>query len=125
MLYNSYYPLYTEKKGVAEAYLSGQKKYILTRKYSFDKKTEIGKRYLIVNMDNEYCGTLEVIKEEFFPFKELKAEMVNYKLSGYKTFLEYKNHLYQDYQERAKIFHEEFTEDSLLCYLKVKVLEKF
>lgn len=51
--------------------------------------------------------------------------MVDYKLEGYKTFLEYKKHLYQDYQKRAKMIQEEFTEESLITYLKVKVLEKF
>ena len=124
-LYSSYYPLYTEKKGIAEAYLNGQKDYILNRKYSFDKKTQVGERYMVVNANNEYCGTLEVISEEFIPFKELKDEMVDYKLAGYKTFLEYKKHLYQDYLEKAKMFQEEFTDESLLTYLKVKVLEKF
>ncbi len=124
-LYSSYYPIYTEKKGIAEAYLNGQKDYILNRKYSFDKKTQVGERYMVVNANNEYCGTLEVISEEFIPFKELKEEMVDYKLAGYKTFLEYKKHLYQDYLEKAKMFQEEFTDESLLTYLKVKVLEKF
>ena len=124
-LYSSYYPLYTEKKGIAEAYLNGQKDYILKRKYSFDKKTQVGDRYMVVNANNEYCGTLEVISEEFIPFKELKDEMVDYKFAGYKTFLEYQKHLYQDYLESAKMFQEEFTEESLLTYLKVKVLEKF
>ncbi len=125
LLYSSYYPLYTENEGTAEAFLTGQKDYILKRKYSFDKKEEIGNCYMVVNMDNEYCGTLEVVREEIFPFKELKPEMVNYKLAGYKTFLEYKEYLYQKYQESAKMYQEEFTEDSLLSYLKVKVLEKF
>ncbi len=125
LLYSSYYPLYTEKNEVAEAYLSGKKDYILSRKYSFDKKTEVGRRYMVVNPDNEYCGTLEVISEEFLPFKDLKAEMVDYKLAGYKTFLDYKEHLYRDYQKDGKLFQEEFTEDSLLIYLKVKVLERF
>ena len=67
------------------------------------------------------CIRDRVISEEFIPFKELKAEMVDYKLAGYKTFLEYKKHLYQDYQERAKMFQEEFTEESLLTYLKWKL----
>lgn len=125
MLYSSYYPLYTKKKGISEAYLSGKKDYILSRKYSFDKKTQVGKHYMVVNPDNEYCGTLEVISEEFIPFKELKAEMVDYKLAGYETFLEYQEHLYHDYHEDGKTFKEEFTEDSLLIYLKVNVLEKF
>lgn len=122
LLYRSYYPLYTEKNGIAEAYLNGKKNYILRRKYYFDDETKIGDKFMVVNTNNEYCGTLEVISEEFLPFKDLKAEMVDFKLAGYKTFKDYKEHLYQAYQERDK---EEFTEDSLLIYLKVKVLEKF
>lgn len=125
LLYSSYYPLYTEKKGIAEAYLSGKKDYFIRRKYTFHKETEVGHRYMVVNSNNEYCGTLEVVSEEFIPFKDLKAEMVDYKLAGYKTFLDYKEHLYRDYQQDGKMFQEEFTEDSLLIYLKVKVLERF
>lgn len=124
-LYSSYYPLYTEKEGVSDAYLSGKKDYILRRKYSFHDDTEVGNRYMLVNASNEYCGVLEVISEEFIPFKELKKDMVDYKLAGYKSFKEYKEHLYNDYQERGKMVNEEFTEDSLLIYLKVKVLKKF
>ena len=85
----------------------------------------MGKKYILVNSNSEYCGTLEVISEEFIPFKELKAEKVNYKMAGYKTFLDYKKHLYDDYREDGKMFDEEFTEDSLLIYLRVKVLERF
>lgn len=125
LLYSSYYPLYTEKDGIAEAYLSGMKNYVLKRNYSFSQDTEIGNKYMVVNKNNEYCGTLEVVSEEFLPFKDLKAEMVDYKLAGYKTFLDYKEHLYHDYQEKGKMFKEEFQEDSLLIYLKVKVLERF
>lgn len=125
LLYSSYRLLHTEKEGISDAYLNGKKNYILSRKYSFDKKTEVGNKYMVVNPDNEYCGTLEVISEEFLPFKDLKAEMVDYKLAGYKTFSDYKEHLYHDYQERGKMYNEEFTEDSLLIYLKVKVLERF
>ena len=55
----------------------------------------------------------------------MKAEKVNYKMAGYKTFLDYKKHLYDDYREDGKMFDEEFTEDSLLIYLRVKVLERF
>lgn len=51
--------------------------------------------------------------------------MVDYKIAGYKTFKEYKEHLLEEYQEEGKLFQEEFREDSLLVYLKVKVLEKF
>lgn len=124
-LYSSYYPLYTSKKGIAEAYINGKKDYIIDRKYSFRKSKEIGKRFMVVNSDNEYCGTLEIISEEQIPFKDLKEEMVDYKLAGYKTFSEYKKHLYDDYRESGKIYNEEFTEDSLISYSKVKVLEKF
>lgn len=125
LLYQSYYPLYTEKNGITEAYLNGKKDYILKRKYSFSKNTEVGNKYMVVNANNEYCGTLEIISEESIPFKDLKKEMVDYKLAGYKTFLEYKKHLYHDYHKDGEMFQEEFTKDSLLIYLKVKVLERF
>lgn len=125
LLYNTYYPLYTKKDEIAQAYLNGKKNYILNRKYSFDKTSSVGNRYMLVNPNNEYCGTLEVIDEQFIPYRDLKEEMVDYKLAGYKTFSEYKKHLYREYKEDGKIFQEEFTEDSLLIYLTVKVLEVF
>lgn len=125
LLYSSYRLLYTEKNEITEAYLSGKKDYILKRNYSFDRSTAVGSRYLIVNPNNEYCGTLEVIGEKLISFKDLKEEMVDYKLAGYKTFSEYKKHLYRDYRKRGNILQEEFTEESILIYLKVKVLEKF
>lgn len=49
LLYSTYYPLYIEKKGIAEAYLSGQKDYFLKRKYSFNTETQVGNRYMLVN----------------------------------------------------------------------------
>lgn len=125
LLYSTYRPLYTDKEGVSEAYVEGKKDYILMRKYYFDKDSEVGNRYMVVDNNNEYVGSLEVISEEIIPFKDLKAKMVDYKLAGYKTFKEYKDHLYNEYSERGKYYKEEFNEDSLLIYLKVKVLEKF
>ncbi len=125
LLYSSYRILHTNKNGIADAYLNGEKDYILNRKYSFDKKTNVGIRFMLENENNEYCGTLEVISEEFVPFKDLKEEMVDYKLAGYKTFSDYKEHLYNKYLDDERIYQEKFSEDSLLVYLKVKVLEKF
>lgn len=125
LLYSTYRPLYTEKEGIAEAYVNGKKDYILMRKYYFNEDTEVGNRYMVADHNNEYLGTLEVISEEILPFKDLQAKMVDYKLAGYKNFKEYKDHLYKDYTERGKYYKEEFNEDSLLIYLKVKVLEKF
>lgn len=125
LLYSSYASYHPENNEIADTYFNGNMNYILKRKYCFDKKTEVGNKYLVINSNNEYCGTLEVTSEEFLSLKDLKAEMVDYKLAGYKTFEEYKKHLYHTYQEKGKMLQEEFTEDSLLSYLKVKVLEKF
>lgn len=125
VLYSSYYPLYTDKKGIAEAYINGKKDYIIKVKYSFDNETKVGRKYLVVNEDNRYVGSLEVISEEYISFKDLKEDMVDYKLAGYRSFKDYKQHLFYDYKEIGNIYQEEFKDDSLLIYLKVKVLEKF
>ena len=44
LLYSSYHELNAGKRKIAEAYVNGQKNYILSRKYSFNKKSEVGYR---------------------------------------------------------------------------------
>ena len=43
----------------------------------------------------------------------------------HENYNQYKEHLQQEYLEDSKFYGEEFTENSLLVYLKIKVLEKF
>lgn len=51
--------------------------------------------------------------------------MIDYKKRGYKTFMEYKDFLYNKYKDTGAIFNETFSEDSLISYEKFKVLEIF
>ena len=51
--------------------------------------------------------------------------MVNYKLAGFKSFEEYKNNMKKSFVEDGKIYNEEFSDESLVCYETLKVIEKF
>ena len=51
--------------------------------------------------------------------------MVNYKLTGFKSFKDYKNRMKKDFIEDGKIYNEEFTDETLICYETIKVIERF
>lgn len=63
--------------------------------------------------------------EKVIKFKDLSEDMANYKLAGFKSFKEYKNSMKKDFIEDGKIFNEEFTDESLICYETIKVIERF
>ena len=79
----------------------------------------------LVSYDNNYLGIVEIVDEEIIKFKDLSEDMVNYKLTGFKSFKEYKNRMKKDFIEDGKIFNEEFTDESLICYETIKVIERF
>ena len=41
------------------------------------------------------------------------------------NFNHYKNSMKKDFIEDGKIFNEEFTDESLICYETIKVIERF
>ena len=57
--------------------------------------------------------------------KDLKEEMVNYKLTCFKSFQDYKNDMKEKFKKDAKIYNEDFTDESLINYAKLKIIEKF
>lgn len=65
------------------------------------------------------------MNEKVIKFKDLSEDMVNYKLAGFKSFEEYKNNMKKKFIEDGKIYNEEFTDESLVCYETLKVIEKF
>ena len=83
-----------------------------------------GTKYL-VSYDGKYLGIVQVVDEKVIKFKDLSEDMVNYKLAGFKSFEEYKNNMKKEFIENGKIYNEEFTDESLVCYETLKVIEKF
>lgn len=123
--YSYYYIMYIDKEENIKAMLNGKKNYRIYPHYSFSK-SRIGNQFLVVDKEEKFRASLEFTKEKLIPFKELKEEMVDYKLGGYKSFLDYKKALFDSFTEEAKWYNEEeFTEDSLISYITFEIKEKF
>ena len=112
-----------DNEKVANAIMDGEKNYKIDVKYSFSESFK-NQKYL-VSYDNNYLGIVEIVDEKVIKFKDLSEDMVNYKLAGFKSFKEYKNSMKKDVIEDGKIFNEEFTDESLICYETIKVIERF
>ncbi|MEF2663922.1 MAG: hypothetical protein U0M92_06405 [Bacilli bacterium] len=112
-----------DNEKVANAIMDGEKNYKIDVKYSFSESFK-NQKYL-VSYDNNYLGIVEIVDEKVIKFKDLSEDMVNYKLAGFKSFKEYKNSMKKDFIEDGKIFNEEFTDESLICYETIKVIERF
>lgn len=110
-------------ENIANAIINGEKNYKISVKYSFLPAVN-GIKYL-VSYDGKYLGIVQVVDEKVIKFKDLSEDMVNYKLTGFKSFKEYKNSMKKDFIEDGKIFNEEFTDESLICYETIKVIERF
>lgn len=112
-----------DNEKVANAIMDGEKNYKIDVKYSFSQSFK-NQKYL-VSYDNNYLGIVEIVDEKVIKFKDLSKDMVNYKLTGFKSFKDYKNSMKNDFIEDGKIFNEEFTDESLICYETIKVIERF
>lgn len=112
-----------DNEKVANAIMNGKKNYKINVKYSFSESFK-NQKYL-VSYDGKYLGIVQVVDEKVIKFKDLNEDMVNYKLAGFKSFEEYKNNMKKEFIEEGKIYSEEFTDESLVCYETLKVIEKF
>lgn len=121
--YQEYFNLTLDDK-LLESLNINEIEYLIYRKYGFNF-TQVGIKYLVSDKSGNYRATIEIIEEKIIKFKELKANMIDYKKRGYKTFREYKDFLYNKYKDTGAIFNETFSEDSLISYEKFKVLEIF
>lgn len=108
---------------IANAIINGEKNYKISVKYSF--LPAVSSTKYLVSYGGKYLGIVQVVDEKVIKFKDLSEDMVNYKLTGFKKFEEYKNNMKKDFIEDGKIYNEEFTDESLICYEILKVLEKF
>lgn len=120
----SYHQICTKTDKVAEAIINGKKDYKLYVKHPFSAPI-LNEKFLVLNSKHEYTGIVKVIKEEYIKFKDLKEDMVDYKLAGFKNFKEYKNSLYNDFKDECNAYDEEFNDESLIIYVKLEVVEKF
>lgn len=119
-----YHQIWTKTDKAAEAIIDGKKDYKLYIKHPFSASM-LNEKFLVVNSKYEYIGIVKVIKEEYIKFKDLKEDMVDYKLAGFKNFKEYKNSLYNDFKDECDTYNEEFNDESLIIYVKLEVIEKF
>lgn len=121
--YLSYSGINVSEKRVAKSILNGEKDYAIKVKYSFSEPSKNKKSLIICN--GTFIGVVENQSEEVIKFKDLKEEMVNFKLLGFKSFKEYKNNLKQEFKEESKMYNEKFTEESEIYYIKLKTIETF
>ena len=110
-------------ENIVIALINGEKNYKIDVKYSFIKPY-LNQKYLI-SYDGNFLGVVEIVEEKIIKFKDLSKDMVNIKLAGFKSFKEYKNNMEKDFIEEGKIYNEEFTDESLICYETIKVIERF
>lgn len=113
--------MHIEKISILKAMINGKKDYRIFRYCG----SRIGRKYFLLDNEENYYALIEFIEEKQIPFKELIEEMVNFKVHGYKTFKEYKDSLYKDFVEDAKWCREKFNENTPVLYAKFKVIEKF
>lgn len=121
--YQSYCFMNIDKDNIAKAIMSGEKDYLINVNYSFSKPTK-NRKYLI-SYDNKFLGVVESYSEEIIKFKDLREDMINYKLTGFKNFQDYKNDMKEKFKEEARIYNEEFTDESLVNYMKLKIIKVF
>ena len=121
--YSKYRVAHFTDMNIAKAIVEGKKDYMIKGQYSFSS-SPLNEKWLIVS-DNSYLGIVEVIQEDILQFKDLKENMINYKLCDCKNFNDYKKKLFQDLRENSLAMNESFTKESLVKYLKLKVIKKF
>ena len=121
--YSSYYIMDLKDENIAKALINGEKNYKIDAKYYFFKPY-LNQKYLI-SYDGNFLGAIQVEDEKIIKFKDLSEDMVNYELAGFKNFEDYKKSMKNDFMENAKRYHEEFTDESLISYETLKVIEKF
>ena len=121
--YASYHQMHFQNNKVVNAILSGTKDYLIYVQYSFSS-SKLHDKFLLIDSNHKYLGAIEIVSEKIIPFKELKSNMINYQLAGFKNFNEYKDNLLNEFIEESKCFNELFTEDSLIKYTKIKVIKK-
>lgn len=119
--YLSYNKINVSNETIAKSILNGEKDYLVKAKYSFSEPSKNKKCLIICN--ETFFGVVEIQSEVVIKFKDLKEEMINYKLLDFKSFKEYKNNLKQEFKEESKIYNEKFTDESEIYYIKLNVID--
>lgn len=121
--YSSYHQMWFKNDKIANAIITGKKNYRIYIQHSFSS-SRLNEKYFIINSNYDYIGIVQIVSEEIIKFNELKESMVDYKLAGFKNFKDYKNNLLKEFKEECKLLSEDFTEDSLIKYVNLKVIKK-
>ncbi len=121
--YSSYHQMWFKNDKIANAIMTGKKNYRIYIQHSFSS-SRLNEKYLIINSNYDYIGIVQIVSEEIIKFKELQESMVDYKLAGFKNFKNYKDNLLKEFKEECKLLNEDFTEDSLIKYVNLKVIKK-
>ncbi len=122
--YASYYQMHFDNDKIADAVMSGKKDYRIYVEYPFSS-SKLNTKHLIINSQYDYLGIAVITSEKIIKFKDLKENMVDYKLAGFKSFKTYKNHLLKELQEDSEAFNFAFNEDSLIKYVNLQIIKKF
>lgn len=121
--YADYPQLRFKNEIIAKGIMAGDKDYLINIEYPFTL-SRLNERYFVMDNDHHYIGIIEVISEEIISFKDLKENMVNYKLAGYKNFKDYKDYLLNEFIKESEIYNHTFKEDSQIRYAKIKIIKK-
>ncbi len=121
--FSSYQQMGFKNDKIANAIINGQKNYHIYIHHPFSS-SRLNEKFLVINSNLEYLGIAKIISEEIIKFSDLKENMVEYKLAGFKNFKDYKNNLLKQFQKESKSYSEQFTEDSLINYVKLEVIKK-
>lgn len=113
--------MYEENNNIIDSILKEERDYRIYRK--FKNSSRIGKKYFLIDKEGNYRAILEFVSEEAIPFKDLTDDMVNYKISGFKSFKDYKQDLYYKFAEESKWYREDFNDNSKICYAKFVLQE--
>lgn len=116
--YSKYGVLYYSEEEI-ETLLSKKFDYKIYLYRSFNRY-KLNNKYLIIS-NNNYIGIVKVIEEKNIKFKDIDSSMIN---NSY-LFEEYKRDLLKKLQEESKNYNEYFNNESLISWVKLKLIDKF
>ena len=116
--YKNYRTMFEDNDEIVKEILKEERDYRIFRRYS-----RVGERYFLIDKNDNYRAILEFIEEDKIKFRDLTEDMVKYRTNGFKSFIEYKNDLYNKFLENSKWYNESFNENSNIIYAKFKLIE--
>lgn len=121
-LFKNYHFMYEKNEQVIASILKEERDYRIYRKHS-NHHSRVGERHFLMDKNDNYRAILEFVSEEEIRFKDLTENMVDYKSSGFKHFKDFKEDLRKNLLEESKWYKEDFNDNSIISYVKFKVVE--